>query len=121
MGRTAHCAFLALTVACLLAGKAQAQGETTTAIVGEVRDGTNAVVPNATVTITNPETGLRRTAKTDDAGRFDFPQLRPGTYSVRVAAQGFEPQQNDNVFPAWAKSKPWISRLRWPNPSRRWR
>ncbi|MGB9234195.1 MAG: carboxypeptidase regulatory-like domain-containing protein [Terriglobales bacterium] len=98
MGRTAHCAFLALTVACLLAGKAQAQGETTTAIVGEVRDGTNAVVPNATVTITNPETGLRRTAKTDDAGRFDFTQLRPGTYSVRVAARGFDSRQNDNVI-----------------------
>ena len=54
-------------------------------------------MPGATVTITNPETGLRRSAKTDEAGRFNFPQLKPGTYSVRVEAQGFEPQQNDNV------------------------
>ena len=35
---------------------------------------------------------------TDSAGRFDFPQLQPGRYSVRVEAQGFEPQQNDNVI-----------------------
>ena len=51
----------------------------TSAIVGQVRDTTNAVVPGATVAIANLETGLRRTAKTDDAGRFNFPQLKPGT------------------------------------------
>ena len=89
--------FLVLSVACLLPAEALAQGETTSAIVGEVRDATNAVVPGATVTITNHETGLRRSAKTDEAGRFNFPQLKPGTYSVKVEAQGFEPQQNDNV------------------------
>jgi hypothetical protein len=50
------------------------------------------------VAIINLETGLRRSAKTDDAGRFNFPQLKPGTYSVKAEAQGFEPQQNDNVI-----------------------
>ncbi len=58
---------------------------------------TDAVVPGATVTIASPETGVRRSAKTDEAGRFNFPQLKPGTYSVRAEAQGFEPQQNDTV------------------------
>jgi hypothetical protein len=84
-------------VASLLPSQAVAQGETTSAIVGQVRDTTNAVVPGATVAIANLETGLRRTAKTDDAGRFNFPQLKPGIYSVKAEAQGFEPQQNDNV------------------------
>jgi hypothetical protein len=84
-------------VAPLSPPQALAQGETTSAIVGQVRDTTNAVVPGATVTIANPETGLRRSAKTDDAGRFNFPQLKPGTYSVKVEAQGFEPRQNDSV------------------------
>ena len=55
-------------------------------------------MPGATVAIANLETGLRRSAKTDDAGRFNFPQLKPGTYSVKAEAQGFEPQQNDNVI-----------------------
>ena len=82
---------------CLLSSKALSQGETTSAIIGEVWDATNAAVTGATVTITNRQTGLKRSARTDDAGRFNFPQLKPGTYSVKVEAQGFEPQQNDNV------------------------
>src|SRR6202162_5739680 len=73
------------------------QGETTSAIVGQVTDATNAAIPGATVTIKNRETSLQRTAKTDDEGRFNFPQLKPGTYSVRVEAGGFDPQRNDNV------------------------
>jgi hypothetical protein len=84
-------------VASLPPPQAVAQGETTSAIVGQVRDTTNAVVPGATVAIVNLETGLRRTAKSDDAGRFNFPQLKPATYSV-AEAQGFEPRQNDNVI-----------------------
>jgi len=100
MTRAAHFALLMLTVACLLPAEARAQGETTSAIVGQVRDTTNAVVPGATVAIANLETGLRRSAKTDDAGRFNFPQLKPGAYSVKADAQGFEPQQNDKVISA---------------------
>ncbi len=84
-------------VASLSPPQALGQGETTSAIVGQVRDTSNAVVPGATVTIANPETGLRRSAKTDEAGRFNFPQLKPSTYSVKVEAEGFEPRQNDNV------------------------
>jgi len=85
-------------VVSLPPSQALAQGETTSAIVGQVRDTTNAVVPGATVAIANLETGLRRSAKTDDAGRFNFPQLKPGIYSVKAEAQGFESQHNDNVI-----------------------
>src|SRR5580704_9539693 len=59
---------------------------------------TRAAIPGATVTIKNRETSLQRTAKTDDEGRFNFPQLKPGTYSVEVEAEGFDPRQNDNVL-----------------------
>jgi hypothetical protein len=98
MARVGHFALLVLTIACFLPVEALAQGETTSAIVGEVTDTTNAVVSGATVTITNHETGLKRSARTDDAGRFNFPQLKPGTYSVRAEAPGFDPGQNDNVI-----------------------
>jgi hypothetical protein len=73
------------------------QGETTSAIIGQVSDASGAAVPGATVTVTNGDTGLKRRAKTDDSGRFNFPQLKPGTYSVKVEAEGFEPLQNDAV------------------------
>jgi Carboxypeptidase regulatory-like domain len=100
MGWKAHCAFLVLTLACLLPVTALAQGETTSAIVGEVKDATSAVVGGATVTIRNHATGLKRSAQTDGAGRFKFPQLKPGTYSVTVEARGFDPGHNDNVVSA---------------------
>ncbi len=76
------------------------QGETTSAIVGQVSDASSAGVPRATVTATNNETRLKRSATTDDSGRFNFPQLTPGTYTVRVEAKGFEPQQNGAVVSA---------------------
>ena len=77
-----------------------AQGETTSAIVGEVTDATPAAIPGAAVTIVNAETGLERRARTDNEGRFNFPQLSPGTYTVKLEAQGFEPQQIDHVVAA---------------------
>jgi hypothetical protein len=76
-----------------------AQGETTSAIVGQVIDATNAAVPGAKVTMTSRETALTRSVKTDAAGRFNFPQLKPGAYSIRVEAEGFESQQNESVSP----------------------
>ena len=87
----------AIAAFSLMPTTAWAQGETTSAILGQVTDSSSAVVSAATVTVVNRETGLKRTAKTDDAGRFNFPQLKPGTYTVKVEAQGFEPQQADNV------------------------
>ncbi len=36
--------------------------------------------------------------KTDEAGRFNFPQLKPGSYKVEINAQGFESQTANNVF-----------------------
>jgi hypothetical protein len=75
-----------------------AQGETTSAIVGQVADAAAAAIPGATVTITNRDTGSQRSLKTDDAGRFNFPQLKPGTYAVKVQAEGFDPQRDENVF-----------------------
>jgi hypothetical protein len=82
----------------LFAPRSFGQGETTSAIVGQVMDASGAVVPGANVTITNRETGLRRSLKTDEEGRFNFPQLKPGSYSVKVEASGFDAQQNDNVL-----------------------
>jgi hypothetical protein len=91
---------LALAVLSLIPfpAKALPQGETTSAIVGQVTDATNAAIPGAVVTITNREIGLQRSAKADKEGWFTFPQLKPGLYSVRVEAEGFDPQQNDHVF-----------------------
>src|SRR5271156_1428401 len=81
-------------------GMTFAQGETTSAIVGQVSDASGATVPGANVTVTNKDTGLKRNARTDSEGRFNFPQLKPGSYSIKVELAGFEPEQNENVSAA---------------------
>jgi hypothetical protein len=92
-----------LVIACLASfarspERLLAQGETTSAIVGTVLDPTGAALPRATVTVVNAETGSKRSAMTDDAGRFSFPQLKPGSYIIKAEAVGFEPQTNASVF-----------------------
>jgi hypothetical protein len=75
-----------------------AQGETTSAILGQVLDQTGSAIPRATVTIRSTDNGLTRSIKTDDAGRFNFPQLKPGSYVITTQAAGFETQQNSDIF-----------------------
>src|ERR1039458_7026619 len=91
-------AFLVSTLAMRV--PALAQGETTSAIIGSVTDPSGAALPGATVTVTNVENGLKRFVKTDDSGRFSFPQLKPGTYAVKAEADRFETQQNNTVSAA---------------------
>jgi Carboxypeptidase regulatory-like domain len=74
-----------------------AQGETTSAILGTVTDPTGAAIVGAIVTIVGADTGSKRSVTADDAGRFNFPQLRPGVYSVRAEADGFESRTNESV------------------------
>ncbi len=75
----------------------RAQGETTSAIAGQVTDQSGGVISQAQVTILNNETGMKRAVRTDDFGRFQFPQLAPGRYTVHVIAPGFQEQENKAV------------------------
>ncbi|HUO13820.1 MAG TPA: TonB-dependent receptor [Verrucomicrobiae bacterium] len=90
--------FLCIAIFCLFSIQALAQGETTSAIQGQAADSTGAMVAGATVTITSLDTGSKRSVKTDQTGRFNFPQLKPGVYKVEIESQGFEPQTANNVF-----------------------
>ncbi len=80
---------LALT---LLALSAFAQSERGT-ITGAVHDASGAVVPGASVKITNDATNVKQDTVSNAQGEFTIPSLPPGTYSVRVEKQGFRPSQ----------------------------
>src|ERR1039458_997755 len=82
-----------------------AQGETTSAITGQVSDTSGGAVARVTVTITHRGTGLRRQVQTDESGRFAFPQLHPGPYSMRVQAPGFDEQVNESVSAGLGESR----------------
>src|ERR1039457_2163536 len=93
-----HYLTLVLLAAFILRPTAsRAQGETTSAIAGQVVDESGAALLGAQVSIINDETGLTRNVRTDGAGRFQFPQLTPGTYAVQVSAPGFQHSQNGAV------------------------
>ena len=51
-------------------------------------DASGAVVPKATVTATNTDTGIRQTVATDDKGFYSFPSLPVGHYDLEVARRG---------------------------------
>ena len=80
--------------ASIFPATAFAQGEATGAIVGHVVDATGNGIPEADITITDQKTGVKLSTVTDDAGRFTFPQLKPGTYSIKAEAQGFRTQSD---------------------------
>lgn len=58
-------------------------------VVGTVTDQSDAVVPNATVTLTSKGTGITRNGSTDDGGRYSFVNVLPGQYDIKVSAKGF--------------------------------
>jgi hypothetical protein len=62
----------------------------TGSISGVIKDESGAVVPGATVAITNVATGVRRTVPSDAGGRYRVPGLDPGPYRVEVQAAGFQ-------------------------------
>ncbi len=66
-------------------------------IEGTVRDATEAVVPNASVIVTNAQTGTERNVTTSDEGVFAIPEVPPGIYNVRVEANSFKTVNIPNV------------------------
>ena len=74
----------------LLAVLAAGLAQTPTGIIsGTVTDASGAVIPGATVTITNKATSVTRTVKASPEGAYSAPSLEPGVYQVRVEVQGF--------------------------------
>jgi hypothetical protein len=58
-------------------------------ILGTVKDPAGAVVPGATITITNTATGAKRTSTTSNEGYYRAPALPAGTYQLEVSHEGF--------------------------------
>jgi hypothetical protein len=76
----------ALLCAAMGVAAAQTSGE----ITGEVKDPSGAIMPNASVTVTNTATNIGRSTVTNSSGVYSFPNLVPGVYQVKVTAQGFD-------------------------------
>ena len=67
------------------------------AVLGVVSDTSGAVIPNASVTITNTATGVTTTTKTDIQGLYVFPYVQPGVYDVSAGAAGLQTVKKPGV------------------------
>jgi Carboxypeptidase regulatory-like domain len=86
-----RCALLALLAGWFAACPplAFAQQETAT-LTGTVRDASGAIVPRATVTVTNTKTNVSAKTQAGDDGTYVIPSLRPSEYTVTVESPGFQ-------------------------------
>lgn len=73
----------------LMVPLAQAQSDNAS-ISGTITDSAGAVIPHATVTIRNEATTEIRTATSNESGFYTVTNLSPGSYTIKVEAQGFQ-------------------------------
>src|ERR1700749_996344 len=75
-------------------------------IFGNVTDKAGAVVPNATVTVTDESNGTSVEAQSNDSGYYTVQHLIPDTYDVKVTVGGFKTfEQNGIVVSADTSAK----------------
>src|ERR1700722_9350641 len=72
-------------------------GQFNCSIQGIATDPSGAVVPDASIQVTNKATGIKRDAKTGSDGLYRVISLAPGTYQVSVTATGFRPLTRDDI------------------------
>ena len=86
-----------LVIGLLLVPASPSFAQTFGQITGQVTDGSGAMLVGTSVTVTNPQTGAVRSAETNSAGSYVFPNLLPGIYNIRVDLQGFQSKVVNSV------------------------
>jgi hypothetical protein len=86
-----HCLRVLLALLGSLALLAPTFAQTSATISGTVQDSSRSVIAGAQVILLNSTTADKRSAISNAAGFFAFPSLDPGTYQLRISAQGFNP------------------------------
>src|SRR4029078_11152721 len=82
----------------LLLGAPIAQAQTTGSITGFVTDGSGAVLPGVTITLTGERLiGGDQTQVSDASGTYRFDRLSPGSYNVKFELQGFRTVERPDV------------------------
>jgi hypothetical protein len=87
--------FLAVLCAVIVSVVLAQQG--TTSIVGDVTDAQGGAVTGAKVTAADASSGVMRTTQTNEQGHYEFVSLQPGSYIVRVEADGFRNAVTEKV------------------------
>ena len=86
-----------ILISCILLLAGAAWAGITGSISGIVTDASASVVPGATVTVTNVQTGIVSKLETDSKGFYNFPELAIGTYNLQVEEKGFKSFQKNGI------------------------
>lgn len=86
---------LLLSLVMLAPGAIVAQDTAT--LTGTIRDKSGAVLPDASITLTNPATGIVRQVKSNSAGEYVAAAMPPGQYNLVVTVKGFRKYQAENL------------------------
>ncbi|MBI4476081.1 MAG: TonB-dependent receptor [Acidobacteria bacterium] len=95
MRKSSSIIFTFVTILIVATTNAHAQNAQ---IVGSLKDQTGGVLPGATVTARNQETGLLRTAVSDAEGNYRLPALPPGVYTVSAELVGFGTETRPDIL-----------------------
>ena len=87
----------ACALACFLFQGNVVHAQTVSSITGTITDSSGAVVANATVTVSNDATGVKKTVTSNSAGTYTVTDLLPGTYTVKVEDSGFQSSVHNGV------------------------
>lgn len=90
------CVFAIVIVSCLCTVRLHAQA--IASVVGTVHDSTGAVVPGASVTALNMDTGFSRTAMTNSQGSYEITSVPTGPYTLTAVLVGFKQSQVPNII-----------------------
>lgn len=94
---TTKCFRLAVWTGAVLVSQLWSQTQFAS-IRGNVEDSTGAVVPNATLTLTNIDQNRPWVTKSNDSGAYVFQQIPPGNYRLQVEARGFKRFVRDGLI-----------------------
>ena len=89
--------FLLLTALLFAANCKFGFAQMSAALSGKIEDSSNALIPSATVTVTNLETGATRTVTSDEAGNYRVLSLPVGRYQIKVEKAGFKARVQSGI------------------------
>src|SRR6202042_700505 len=97
-GMRTRCALLSLVLACFATLTLPLRGQAIYgSIYGQVTDQSGAVVPNATITVTDESKNTSVQATSNAQGEYSVEHLIPDVYDITATAAGFQTQQNKGI------------------------
>ena len=97
MKRSSLAVRVVLLIVTILASTVMVEAQFRASLRGTVTDSSGAVVPGATVTLTNRDTNQTLTSVSDDSGIYIFNALAPAPYKLSVERQGLQKKTLENV------------------------